>query len=128
MKKIIKAYQHELKIQDNQIAKEKQIAEQEMKQTQSRALQLLQKKDKQINNLENVAKLITPNVQSVGILAEPEKFKKLTALYAEMGIQRFTNIGAMTHFESPWDGYNLGHHLVRWASRPQQSTLLNWLA
>lgn len=78
---------------------------------------------RQTGNLERIAELITPKVQSVGILAEPEKFEKLTTLYAEMGIQRFTNIGAMTQFESPWDGYHIGHHLVRWSSRPKQATL-----
>jgi acyl-CoA reductase-like NAD-dependent aldehyde dehydrogenase len=78
---------------------------------------------RQTGNLERIAELITPKVQSVGILAEPEKFEKLTTLYAEMGIQRFTNIGAMTQFESPWDGYHIGHHLVRWSSRPKQTTL-----
>jgi hypothetical protein len=78
---------------------------------------------RQTDSLERIAELITPNVQSVGILAEPEKFEKLTTLYAEMGIQRFTSIGAMTQFESPWDGYHIGHHLVRWSSRPKQATL-----
>lgn len=79
---------------------------------------------RQTDNLERIAELITSNVQSVGILAEPDKFEKLTALYAEMGIQRFTNIGAMTQFESPWDGYHIGHHLVRWASRPRPAALI----
>ncbi|CAB1061342.1 hypothetical protein D1BOALGB6SA_6115 [Olavius sp. associated proteobacterium Delta 1] len=80
---------------------------------------------RQTVSLERIAALITPNVQSVGILAEPEKFEKLTTLYAEMGIQRFTNIGTMTQFESPWDGYHIGHHLVRWASRPRLAALIS---
>jgi len=71
-----------------------------------------------IDNLERVAGLITPQVQSVGILAEIEKFKRLTDLFAEKGAQRFMNIGTMTSFELPWDGYMISHYLVRWASRP----------
>lgn len=76
---------------------------------------------RKIDDLEHIANLITPEVQSVGILAEKEKFERLTGLFAEKGVQRFTNIGAMTHFESPWDGYMPSHYLIRWVSRPRQN-------
>jgi len=71
-----------------------------------------------IDDLTRLASLITPQVQSVGILAEAKNLEKLTMLFSEKGVQRFTNIGGMTHFESPWDGYVLNHHLIRWVSRP----------
>ncbi|HEA66432.1 MAG TPA: hypothetical protein ENI07_06390 [Desulfobacterales bacterium] len=73
---------------------------------------------RKVDRLERVADLITPNVQSVGLIAEKERYEILTMLFAEKGVQRFTELGAMTQFELPWDGYMLNHHLVRWVSRP----------
>jgi hypothetical protein len=74
---------------------------------------------RKIANLEQVAKLITEKVQSVGIAADPEQFETLTLLFGQRGVQRFAQIGTMTHFESPWNGYFLPSHLVRWSSRPR---------
>ncbi|MBW1793741.1 MAG: hypothetical protein JRJ38_04830 [Deltaproteobacteria bacterium] len=76
---------------------------------------------RKIDNLQKLTELITPQVQSVGILAKPETFERVTALFSEKGVHRFTNIGAITHFEVPWDGYILPQYLVRWTSRPKQS-------
>ena len=69
------------------------------------------------DNLERIAAIIPENIQSVGLLAEAQRFEELTALFGEKGVQRFAKIGAMTHFEIPWDGYFLPHYLVRWISR-----------
>lgn len=49
-----------------------------------------------------------------------DQFEKITTLFGAKGIQHFTPVGAMTYFESPWDGYFLPQHLVRWTSRPHQ--------
>lgn len=68
-------------------------------------------------DLDRIAELITPNVQSVGIQVDPGQFEYLTNRLGEKGVQRFTRLGAMTHFESPWDGYFVPQHLVRWTSR-----------
>ena len=70
-----------------------------------------------VSNPERLAELITPNVQSIGIEADTEEFERLTSLLGEHGVQRFTKPGSMTHFESPWDGFFLPQHLVRWTSR-----------
>lgn len=71
-----------------------------------------------VDKLEKVSELITPNVQSVGILSEAEQYENITSKFSVKGVQRFTQIGAMTHFEVPWDGYFLPQYLVRWTSRP----------
>ena len=76
---------------------------------------------RKIDRLERIADLFTPTVQSVGIIAKKERFETLTMLFAEKGIHRFTELGTMTQFELPWDGYMLNHHLVRWVSRPEIS-------
>jgi len=68
--------------------------------------------------LERVAELVTPKVQTVGIIAEPERFGQLCNLLGQRGVSRFANFGTMTHFELPWDGKMLVQRLVRWSSRP----------
>jgi hypothetical protein len=68
--------------------------------------------------LERVAELVTPKVQSIGIVAKGEEFERLTAVLGAAGVQRFSRLGTMTHFESPWDGFFIPQSLVRWASRP----------
>jgi hypothetical protein len=73
---------------------------------------------RKIDNLEKVADLITPKVQSVGIIADDQQTEKLASLYGQRGVQRFAKLGAMTHFEIPWDGHFFPQYMVRWTSRP----------
>jgi hypothetical protein len=73
---------------------------------------------RKVHNLEKVAELITPKVQSVGIIADDRQTKTLADLYGEKGVQRLAKIGAMTHFEIPWDGNFFPQHMVRWTSTP----------
>jgi len=72
---------------------------------------------RKVEELDSITNLITPKVQSIGIVAMREQYEKLTKLFGEKGVQRFTQVGTMTFFEVPWDGYFLPQHLVRWTSR-----------
>ena len=72
---------------------------------------------RKVKELSELAELITPNVQTIGILADANQYEQLTNLFGAMGAQRFTKLGMMTHFESPWDGYNMPQNFVRWTSR-----------
>ena len=74
---------------------------------------------RKVSTLERIAELLTPAVQSVGILADDDRFESLTNCYAKRGCVRFSRLGSMTAFESPWDGRMLPQHLVRWVSRPR---------
>ena len=73
---------------------------------------------RKVNDLEKVAELITPKVQSVGIIADDTQTKALADLYGVKGVQRLAKIGTMTHFEIPWDGNFFPQHMVRWTSTP----------
>jgi hypothetical protein len=73
---------------------------------------------RKIDNLEKIADLITPKVQSVGIIADNEQTERLACIYGEKGVQRFAKLGTMTHFEIPWDGHFFPQYMVRWTSRP----------
>lgn len=73
---------------------------------------------RKLPEIEMLKDIIPENAQTVGIAADPDEFDHLTDLLGTCGLHRFTRIGAMTHFESPWDGYLIPQHLVRWVSRP----------
>jgi hypothetical protein len=66
---------------------------------------------------------IPPNIQTVGIAAEGDEFERLTERLGRAGVLRFAPLGAMTHFELPWDGYMVAQHLVRWTTRPATTIL-----
>ncbi len=70
-----------------------------------------------VKDLQRVSELITPNVQSVGILAAGEQYERITSLLGKLGVERFVPIGTMTHYESPWNGTFLVQNMVRWVSR-----------
>jgi hypothetical protein len=70
-----------------------------------------------VDRLERVAELITPKVQSAGILATGEQYEHITSLLGGLGVERFVPIGTMTHYESPWNGTFLVQNMVRWVSR-----------
>jgi hypothetical protein len=74
------------------------------------------------DNLEKIADLISPKVQSVGIIADDQQTERLASLYGERGVQRFAKLGTMTHFEIPWDGHFFPQYMVRWTSRPISAT------
>lgn len=71
-----------------------------------------------VNNLVEVSEYLPDNIQSVGIKSSGEKFDQVTMALANAGVQRFSEIGSMTQFEMPWDGYIISQKLVRWVSRP----------
>ncbi|MFC1799096.1 acyl-CoA reductase [Thermodesulfobacteriota bacterium] len=74
-----------------------------------------------VGNIDQLVDLVTPNVQTVGIAAEKTVCDHITNVLGACGVHRFTNIGTMTHFDLPWDGYLLPQNLVRWTSRPAKS-------
>jgi hypothetical protein len=41
---------------------------------------------------------------------------KLAESLANLGVDRFPDIGTMTHFESPWDGTITIERLIRWST------------
>ena len=70
-----------------------------------------------VDDLERVAELITAKVQTVGLIATPGEYGRLSERFGRAGVQRFARVGAMTHFESPWDGVMIPQQMVRWTSR-----------
>ena len=74
---------------------------------------------RKLPDMKTLATLMPPNIQSVGIAADDMEMERLTTLLGACGVHRFTPLGAMTHFELPWDGIFIPQQLVRWTSRPE---------
>lgn len=68
--------------------------------------------------LETLAAALPANVQSVGLAADGDEREAITDFLGRAGVLRFPALGAMTHFELPWDGLAIPQYLVRWATRP----------
>lgn len=68
--------------------------------------------------LEVLAAALPENVQSVGLAADSDEREAITDVLGRAGVLRFPMLGAMTHFELPWDGLAIPQHMVRWVTRP----------
>jgi hypothetical protein len=69
-----------------------------------------------VSNLDEVAQLVTPDIQTVGLAMDWERRIQFADIAAANGCERFPEVGRMTHFDSPWDGLFVMERLVRWVS------------
>jgi len=74
-------------------------------------------------DLEVLKTKITSSIQTVGVMASSEEFEEITRSLAKTGVERFTPLGAMTDFESPWDGFLMPQMFVRSISRARPNLL-----
>ncbi|MBW2135892.1 MAG: hypothetical protein JRG72_11835, partial [Deltaproteobacteria bacterium] len=70
------------------------------------------------SDIDRLPEIMTPHVQTVGLAVSPKDFSRIITILGAAGVHRFATPGTMTQFDSPWDGYFLPHHLVRWTSFP----------
>ena len=69
---------------------------------------------KEINQLEDIAKLINPKIQTVCMIAEKSRKKLLAKNYFYNGVARCVPPGETNYYDWPWDGMNVLSRLVRW--------------
>jgi len=69
---------------------------------------------KEVPDLADVAALITPKIQTVGIaIKDDDRAIALCRLFASCGVARCVRFGTMNHYEFPWDGSFVMGRLVR---------------
>lgn len=70
---------------------------------------------KEVNDIFEVCKLITPRIQTIGIASEDNNkimsFANKVSLY---GVDRLVKIGCMNLYDSPWDGILFMNDVVKW--------------
>ena len=70
----------------------------------------------EIENYNYLKNILPENIQSVGLFVLDKEKKKIMSSLADSGVERFPNIGSMSMYGHPWDGYFPMQSLVRWVS------------
>lgn len=72
---------------------------------------------KEVNEVFEIEKLITPRIQTVGIaFKSKERAIKLAEALTNLGVDRIVKVGYMSLYDNPWDGTFPLNELVRWCS------------
>jgi hypothetical protein len=69
-----------------------------------------------ISNLQQLSKILPDNTQSIGLYVEKVEKLKIVSKLSEKGVDRFPNIGTMSIYTNPWDGYLPMQNMIRWVS------------
>lgn len=70
----------------------------------------------EIKHLNDLEKILPNNTQSMGLLCEEKDKKLIMKKFSDFSIDRFPNLGKMSLYQNPWDGYLPLHDMVRWIS------------
>ena len=72
---------------------------------------------KEVQDILEVCKLITPRIQTIGIASENDnKMKAFANRVSLKGVDRLVKVGCMNFYDSPWDGILLMSELVKWTT------------
>jgi len=72
---------------------------------------------KEVEDILEVCKLITPRIQTIGIASEnDDNMKDFANRVSLRGVDRLVKVGCMNFYDSPWDGILLMSELVKWTT------------
>ena len=69
-----------------------------------------------IKNMKDLFKILPINTQSIGLLCKSKDKAHIMKLLADSGVDRFPDLGKMSLYQNPWDGYLPLHDMVKWVS------------
>lgn len=69
-----------------------------------------------IDDIMHAAEFAHSGIQTVGLAMSGERKVRFSQRAAEMGAERFPDVGRMTFFDTPWDGIFPMDRLVKWAT------------
>jgi len=69
-----------------------------------------------VADTKQLLKLLPDNTQSIGLFVRKEEKNKIVKNLSHKGVDRFPDIGAMSLYTNPWDGYLPMQNMVRWIS------------
>ena len=67
-------------------------------------------------NLNKLGNSLPSNTQSLGLFVSEKRKKEIIKIFSNYGIDRFPDIGKMSLYENPWDGYLPLQQMVKWIS------------
>jgi len=69
-----------------------------------------------VNSYDDLRNILPENIQSLGLYVQQNEKKKIMHCLSDSGVERFPNIGSMSIYSHPWDGYFPMQSLIRWVS------------
>jgi len=69
-----------------------------------------------VSSVERVGALLPSNVQSVGLMVEENIKLDVIKILSDFGVDRFPDIGKMSIYQHPWDGYLPLQQTIKWIS------------
>ncbi len=67
-----------------------------------------------VKNIQELKKILPNNTQSMGLFVSQSRKKEIIKLFSNNGIDRFPQLGKMSLYENPWDGYLPLQNMVKW--------------
>lgn len=67
-----------------------------------------------VKDLDNLCKALPENTQSIGLYTESSEKPEIVSKLSERGVDRFPDIGSMSIYSNPWDGYLPMQSMIRW--------------
>jgi len=69
-----------------------------------------------ILNTSQLSKILPINTQSIGLFVQKFEKNKIVRDLSYNGVDRFPDIGSMSLYSNPWDGYLPMQNMIRWIS------------
>ena len=74
---------------------------------------------KSIDNINHIPKYFPKNIQTIGVSMPKKRFLEFSKFALKNKALRFVNIGNMTFYNHPWDGFLPMSRMVNWISFPK---------
>ena len=69
-----------------------------------------------VDRIEEIACFLPHNIQSVGLYVEEDRKLQIIKTLSNHGVDRFPDLGKMSLYQNPWDGYLPLQNMVKWIS------------
>ena len=70
----------------------------------------------EVKKIEDLGKILPNNTQSIGLMCNKNHKSYLISYLSNFNVDRFPDLGKMSLYQNPWDGYLPLHDMVRWVS------------
>jgi hypothetical protein len=70
----------------------------------------------EIKNYDELANIMPNNTQSIGLYVSHKEKKQIVKKLSYKFVDRFPEVGSMSLYQNPWDGYLPLQNMVRWIS------------
>lgn len=71
---------------------------------------------REVDSIFDVLNFVDSDIQTIGFYSEGKKKIDFAKQALDAGVERLPDVGFMTNFDNPWDGYFAMHKFIRWGS------------